>query len=47
MSDIFVHSLPYDEKKSAILERVLEIGPSHESAFHLIRGLLADKDGAF
>ena len=47
MSEIFVHSLLYDKKRKAILERVPEIGPSHESAFHLILDPLADIDAVF
>ena len=47
MSDIFVHSSLNGQKKYVILERVREIGPFHESAFHLILDLPADKDAAF
>ena len=46
-SDILVYSSPYGGKDMAILKRVREIGPSHESAFHLIRDLPVDKDAAF
>jgi hypothetical protein len=46
ISDIFVHS-SLNGQKFAILKRAREIGPSHESGFHLILGLPADKDAAF